>query len=292
MGFLIDTVVTVGGREFQGGIGDWYVVEDGLDGWRDSPSVRGNSEDIPGQDGGFAPVEQLLSGREIALTARHSAASQMAAQADVETWAAQLAKRTDLTFTVSDSSGPKSCRVWVAPGNRVKVRELDAQWVEFQIVFYAPDGRKYAPTDPLVLEANPDSLDGLQFPMFSAGFLDFGTFDSGAGFGGGGFYLTNRGTADSWPVYKVTGLIEDGFSILSQGDELRYEASVPAGSTLVLSPYAGGRAVLDGVDVTTNLTVAEWAPVGPGETRPFTFVPAGQSFGGSKLEVDFRGAWW
>lgn len=291
MSDLLPIRATVDDRTFLSGEGDWWIDEAGVDGWYDSPVVRLDTADIPGQDGSFTPDEPLLSGREISFTGYHRASSMAVAKLDVQRWAAALAKRHGFDFTVEDEAGRLSSQVWVR--GQVRMKPVLDLWLRFNFVLFAPDPRKYGPlpTPPLTLSATPEVTDGLQFPLFGDGFLSFGDFGDGAGFGAGQFALLNRGSIASWPVYRVTGALTSGFSILTDGGELKYAATVPAGAELVLSPYAGGRAVLDGVDVTTNLTVANWVPVGPGERRLFTFVPAGAVSAGAGIRVDFREAW-
>jgi len=60
----------------------------------------------------------------------------------------------------------------------------------------------------------------------------------------------------------------------------------------VLSAALGGRALLDGADVSHNLTQAGWVPVRKGETRGYMFTPENPT-SGSQLEISYvDGAWW
>lgn len=283
--WTIPTLVRFGGREFTGGEGDWWIVQDGLTGWSEAPDPRFQLQPIPNQDGGFPVVEDYVNPRTVTVIGRCRVDTQSDGPGTVEPWVNGLTKRSDLVLEVADSARVLSSAVRC---RQARARQLTPTIYDLMFVFEAADPRRYGPVSTVAAQpAGVGSADGLQFPLFTPGYLDFGAFEVS-----GGFYLANAGTADSWPVFRVRGSLGSGFTITSNGRVLKFEAEVPLGSEVVLSPFAGGRAVMGGVDVTHYLTGSDWAPVGPGETQLFSFAGLGAVGSTALCQVDMRDAWW
>jgi hypothetical protein len=135
---------------------------------------------------------------------------------------------------------------------------------------------------------------GLEFPLFTDGTTDVGYLDFGAPGTSGRVDLSNAGTAEFWPVFRIAGPTPlDGFEIVDvpSGRRIRYTGFVPAGSVLEIDS-ATGSVILDAVaDRSGLLTVREWTAVPAGGSTTIGFVPLGAD-GSATCTVIWADAWW
>lgn len=263
-----------------------------LRGWYAGPPLKSPTEDMPDSDGAFEPEKSNRGQKRMWLEGWLQATSVEEAEELAYDRVAAIAPLGErLHLQVESTSGIIRYMTVRVDGIPDVVPFTDRR-ARFQIPLVAADGRKYG--DPQISGATPagGSVDGLVFPLVNTvaiGTLDFGTFAPT-----GLVTLTNNGTAPTWPIFHVFGGIAvDGFQIISDQDVIEFLAAVPAGEELILDPYAGGRAVMGGVDVTGGaLTRSEWPAILPGQTRTYSFDPIGSSDGNARLETEFREAWW
>lgn len=269
----------------------WKLTD--LKRWYSSPPLRSDIDDAPQSDTAFDTDRSWRGSKSMVLEMMLTASSAEAAVAYGWQKIAGIAPRGErLVLTVTDVTGTYTMRVRV--DGTPDVQPFTDRRARAFIPLIAPDGRKYGPYLP-ELEAQPSGLageSGLIYPLFgpiNTGRLDFGQFAPS-----GLIEIENTGTAESWPVFRVQGMIASaGFQIVSEGSVLEYKGPVPLGDEITLSPYSGGRATRAGVDVTGEfLTRSEWQPVGPGEIRRFVFNPLGSFDSNARLFADFREAWW
>lgn len=264
----------------------WKLTD--LVNWYSSPPVRADIADLPLADGGFAPARTYRSAKVMSIQGFVYGGT--AAQSIQQAWqqiAAVAASGNSMTLTVADDSNdtPYMMTVWLS-GNPT-VLPFGPNRARFEIPLTAVDPRKYIAQDPIIAAAG-GSTTGLVFPLFDSGYLDFGTFAPA-----GLFYVTNNGTAESWPIFKVRGAIgTGGFSILSASQNLTYGAAVALGAEITLSPYAGGRVTQGTTDLTSNLTTSNWPSILPGQTRLYIFSPIGTADANALLTANFSDAWW
>lgn len=263
-----------------------------LRGWYAGAPVRTVVVDMPESDGAFEPDRSYRGSKQMAIEGWVQARSVEEAEENGHDLVAGIAPLGEaLTLKVESSSGLvryMNVRISGVPD----VQPYTDRRARFQIPLIAADSRKYAAwTDPQSALPSGGSGDGMTFPVVGplGATLDFGTFSPT-----GLITLRNSGTAPSWPVFHVFGGIDaSGFEIISGDDVIRFTGAVPLGAELVLDPYAGGRAVLSGVDVTgASLTRSEWQAVMPRSTRTFSFDPLGSADATARLEAHFREAWW
>lgn len=269
----------------------WKLTD--LTQWYSSPAVRSEVDDAPQSDTAFDTDRSYRSAKRMSLEGIISARTVEDAVAYGYQQIAGIAPRGGrLPLTVVDPTGTYTMQVRV--DGIPDVLPFHDRRARFQIPLVAADGRKYGPYIP-ELEAQPaggGAADGLIYPLFGAnnvGVLDFGAFSPS-----GLIEITNTGTAESWPVFRVHGTVGTaGFQVISDASVLEFKGAVPLGQELTLSPYSGGRAVMAGVDVTGEyLTRSEWGAIGPGETRQYVFNPLGTFDSNARLFADFREAWW
>ena len=280
-------MVEIDGRRLhtEPGGGSWWLT--GLEGFYDSPGTQFDETLIPGQDGAFDPEDVLLEPRRVTIRGECEVSSRAWADNVARAWLASLAKKSDLNFRAYVGGKWVSLRFAKVRG-QIKVRDLDETSTEFEIPVWAADPIKYGPTLKFDVDATVAPSGGMSFPIVD-GAISFGV--SGAVTFPGAFQLYNPGTAGFYPAFTVRGPVAS-FTITSEGRVIEFVSPVPTGKELVLSPYLGGRAVLDGVDVSHNLTQAGWAPVLGGQTRGYLFNALKPGLG-AQLEVRYpEGAWW
>ena len=284
-----DLIVAVGGRKFYGRSHERraWVLREGLEDWFDSPETQFTEDMIPEQDGAVDPDEVFVGPRRITVNLRASSSSEEYAAQELRPWAASLAKSKDLDFAIH--MGGRWLRLRKAKiRGRVRTRRLIDGLTEFQLPVWAADPRKYGDSISSIVNATVAPVGGLGLPVVD-GALNFGVL--GAVSFPGVFQVRNPGTADFYPTFRVRGKVAS-FTITSEDRVIEYASPVGSGQELSLSPYLGGRAVLDGVDVSQNLTQAGWVPVEGGQTRGYFFNATDPGLG-AQLEVTYpNGAWW
>lgn len=280
--------VEVSGQTFNGSedASGKYWLADGLSGWFDGGENRVKVDAIPGQHGGFQPSSVLLSPRAIEFQGAYVAESADVAERWVQSWLAALSATDGFNFTVTDSIGSLSSRVWVQ--GKPLMKKLSMNACTFSLPLVAPDPIRYGPVRTVVKPAAYLVSDGLQYPIeypLSYGSMTAATLS-------GYLQLTNAGTAPVYPTWRVSGPITQGFTITSDGYTITFNRSLTAEETVTFGPTAGGRAVLqDGSDVSVYLTQAQWVQVPAGGQRGFVFSPLGSAVGGSFVEATIRDGW-
>jgi hypothetical protein len=202
-----------------------------------------------------------------------------------DTLAAALADGTEGKFIVNDADlGYREAAVYITGTPSVDwYGGLD---IFFMIDMVAPDPRKYGQRITATAGAAAPG-GGMVFDLFTSnGVLDFG----GAG-ADGTVTLENVGTADTPPVFTVTGYAP-GFTITNTatGARLVYSETVAAGQSLALNA-ADGSVLLDGyADRSAYLTRREWTTVPPRTRATYLFESPGNS--GASLTLGVSPAWW
>ena len=283
---LLNLHVEVHGRRIYGNrFKGWGLVD--LQGWWDSPDNRSETVlnpagwgALPYTDPMLGTVRGVIRGEAVALSPERGAQDRA--------WLRSLAAVPDLGLRIWEQGGWLSVRGAQVDG-RVKVATgFQGHRTEFEIPFGATDPVRYGPpATPIVLDAQASATGGLAWPVVDGAF-DFGQLP-GVTFPGF-FSVENVGTTPFHIESSVRGPM-DGFQIISDGRVVECSTQIPAGSTVTVSPYLGGRAVMDGTDVSVYLTRAEFTPVCPGATQNYLFVPLNPGHG-SRLQVDYpEGAW-
>ncbi|QIG58495.1 minor tail protein [Arthrobacter phage DrSierra] len=165
----------------------------------------------------------------------------------------------------------------VAPANAAYA------WIEWGIAMKAGNtvgGERSWASDAYLGTTPPTSSTG------TSGVLDFGAAGSP-----GTVTLENVGTADSAPVFTVSGYAP-GFTIteVSTGARLIYTETVLDGQTLTIDA-ADGSVLLDGyADRSAYLIRREWTRV-PGRNR-YTYLFESPGNDGASLTLGVKPAWW
>ena len=178
---------------------------------------------------------------------------------------------------VEDPSGLRTSMVRLSGQIGFQITDQDGV-ATFEIPVKAIDPRKYG-TEVVQTVGLPTSSGGMTFPVIFP--AEFGTpGDSGR------IITTNTGEAETVSSIEVTGGL-DGFSAVcvELGQELRFERTIPVGSS-VLVDLRSGQATIDGQSpVSGFLTRREWWTVPPGATRTIQFNSIGAVSGTPTMTV-------
>ncbi|MCZ9884637.1 phage distal tail protein [Arthrobacter sp. B2a2-09] len=258
----------------------------GLEGWHSAPGTRRNGTDRLWAHGSFSErgwrEERLITVSGHIFSETRAEAAHM-----TDTLNAALADGTAGTFVVDDADlGRRTATVYLTGKPTV---DWDGNVdIIFVVDMVAPDPRKYGvPAAASTLAAAPGG--GLAFDLFAgatAGVLDFG--EAGTP---GTVTLENAGTADTAPLFKVSGYAP-GFTITepTSGARLVYSGTVAAGQTLVIDA-SDGSVLLDGyADRSAYLTRREWTCL-PGRTRQ-TYLFESPGNANASLTLEMSPAWW
>jgi hypothetical protein len=234
--------------------------------WFDSPEPRVDSDDRSNGDGSFDEGPTMWRARYPTILGE-IVSNDPEAVLDLHGTVMDIfANREQFPVTVTTSRGALTCMV--RPGGKFEYPiEHEAGIALFTIPLIAADPIKYG----AVVTSDtglPSAGGGL---IFNAPSNTDGTFDFGAPADLGRITLTNDGNADTWPIFTVTGYLEQGFFLncLETGQYLRFDRVVPAGSTVTINSKTW-EVLIDG-ESPWILTRDDFFPVPAKSTRTVQF---------------------
>lgn len=258
---------------------DWYTLSDS----------KAPNDPIPQGHGSFDPGIDYRSAATPSFTAGYIGSSMAECLAAVESFTAVGASTDIQSMRVTDALRRTSRDVSIRHIGVPDFYGYDSFEVHFAVDLLAWDPVRYGDDSTLAVGV-PTNGGGLEYNLGSPS----GALYYGANGGLGRVDVTNSGTADTWPVFTITGQLDSGFEIrrLDTGDVLRYDRVVPAGTTVTIDS-ATGEVVLDGVsDASTYLTRSEFFPIPAMSTVTLQFSPTSTSSGSPTMTVGWRSGWW
>lgn len=282
-------LVNIDGLVFTGepAPGDRFVYTD-LKGWFGAPPMRADVEDRPNSDGAFGSLRNYRSARVLQFEGALVGADPLSAQEELmDAFAAVQADGRPFPLSVTTEAGMRSVTATLQ-GEASVVPDWSMQRARVDATFICYDPVKYGP-ESTVTTGLPTPGGGLEYPLGDPG----GALYYGALGTLGRVTLTNEGTADTWPVFEVSGTLVDGFQLrrIDTGDVLQYDRVVPAGTTVTIDCRTGA-VLIDGVsDGSTYLTRDDFFSVparGSCEVQ-FSAVSTGTD---AMLTARFRSGWW
>lgn len=258
-----------------------------IPGWYGGPGVRRDSTPRLWTHGQFSE-RGWREARLVTLQGAVVCDTRAQAAAVLDSVASVLADGTEGLLTVNDPDiGPRWAKVLLAGSPKTMWNGTDT--VEFSLDLLAADPRKYGTsTSAATAIAAPGG--GLVYPLGSPappGVLDYGATGTP-----GTVALANKGSADTAPVFTVTGDLPNGFTItnVETGRRLVYASAILAGQYLRLDT-ADGSVKLEGyADRSALLTVRQWTRLSPYSTGTWLFEAQGST--GALLSVEVKPAWW
>jgi hypothetical protein len=118
---------------------EWWLLDEGLDGWTNAPAPRATSDPVPDGDGGYWPARFLLAPRTLTIRGAHTSESSSLARAEAEDWLASL--DGEISVVVEDEHGTREVTGFQSaiPTHR----RIDDLASEFTLFITAPDPIKY-----------------------------------------------------------------------------------------------------------------------------------------------------
>lgn len=260
---LLDTTWSIGRITFNGmdATGtEWWVETD--DGWFNAPGEVLSQEVWPSYDGVF-DAPSYRDKRLITLSGTVLAPDRYTCDQALRTLAAVGMSRALVPLTVAEPQ--RTYTVGVRRAQAPTVTRVTANAAEWQLFLVAPDPRRYWAQPNTATALVPSVASGLDWSTggglnWSPG-LDWGTATST-----GTATVANPGTAESWPIFTLTGpLLYPVITNPDTGQVIAFNGTLGVADTLVIttSPY-GRTVILNGsTDRRSWLTSAQWFSASP-----------------------------
>lgn len=280
-------IIRIGSLEFDAEDRDtWSAID--LVGWKSGPPMRATVEDRPNGDGAFGIAKAYRSARVLRFVGVLEGGTVAAQLALEDAFAAIQSDGRPIVVSVENEAGLRSVTASLQGVPEVEV-DPDHRGATVRATFICYDPVKYGP-ESVQSTGLPSQGGGLEYPLGDPdGALYYGDVGSL-----GRVTLTNVGTAEVWPVFTVSGLLDQGFEIrcIDSGDVLRYDRVVPAGTTVTVDSRTGA-VLIDGVsDGSTYLTRDQFFSVPAGGSCEVQFSAIGTGDSSASLVASVRPGWW
>lgn len=276
---------TLSGLTFSNDYNAVYSIED-FDGWFGAAPVKDDLDERPAADGAFGETQFYRTARPVTISGKVHAPGD--GFAEWRTLAAVFSSGTPATLTVDDGSIVASSVVRPI-GSGLSLSPMVNGMASYVLSLIAYDPVKQGPTRTLSTGL-PVEGGGLEYPLGSPSEALF----YGAGGNLGRVFLSNAGTAKTFPTFKITGGLGAGFFIqrIDTGQVVRYDRVVPAGTDVTVDMRTGS-VVIDGTsDGSTYLSRAEFFGVEPGPGFDVQFNGLGAVSGTPTMTATIRDGFW
>lgn len=233
-----------------------------LDGWTGGVGVRSTRADRTGH--GTYPEPTTRTGRSLTLGVYVERVNR-AAMWEWEREMSGLFPDGGLGRLEVEADGAV---LWCEVGLDGEVKPIvnvDGLWGEIELPLIAPMPWLYGPAQSVTIRPM-DQGSGLVYPLYSVG----GVLSYGGGEYNSVGSLTNPGNAEAWVTYQVVGEAPSGFRIHTSTGTIEWSGAVTPSSPAVVDT-ARSAVLVNGVDLSTRLGVASFAPVPPRGTATASF---------------------
>lgn len=258
--------------------GQYVLDPTAMLGWTDGTAVRRDTSVHPVSSGDFKEP-YTFSSRLIALSGTAVAQN----RAELQTMRDKLVglfSAGEYTEISVETSADTRYTVVGLVGTVSWTQQLD-NIAAFKIDLYAPDPCIYG--IPKVAQAGADIVvGGLSYPLTYSLNYNLSGQDTAQ-------TIQNKGNADSWPVFKVTGDYYSGFSIEDNlGSVITYTGMVTYAAPVTIDT-ARGTATQNGTDKTTLINRRDWFSIPAGKTIQPKFTPIQN--GSGWCDIIYRDTW-
>jgi len=260
-------------------------------GWEDLPDPRQDSLERPQQHGRFdAPV--FGQERHVIVSGR--------CQSAVERDAMLLELQASFNFHAPDElplTITHAGRTLIAYARLLRFKPVSPDWgagfIGWAAEWVCSDPIRYGQPVP-VSTGFPVLAGGLEYDLYSDGTTDTGFLEFGAASATGRIVVTNPGNEDASPQFEIAGpLPAEGMEIVTVGTGARdrFVGGVSVGSVLLIDTGTG-LVLIDGyADRSGLLTVRDLAPIPPGGSAEYEFIPLG-TFSTAQLTATVSPGFW
>lgn len=264
-------------------VNGWVYDNVTLDAWYAQADADPDVNRRPNAHGAFNLGQIFTGEHRPVISGQYYGISQTAALVARNRLAALFNDGQAVVMRVTDELGATSRQVWLV--TREAPFRNDFTHFTFDIVFVAPDPRRYGPAS-MIPVGMPSAGSGLMWNLGTAGsglFFDWGT----EGVTGLVSY-TNDGATTTFPRIEVGGA--GGFAVgfrvteVETGRELTVVRATNAGEVIVLDSRTQ-RATLAAGDVTGSLSSRDWFSVPAGATRRYQITPLGAVSGAPTMTL-------
>lgn len=261
----------------------WVYNNDTLDAWYALPAVDAKVTKRPNAHGAYGLGQIFTKEHRPILNGQYygeNVTDALRARARLN---AIFRDGRSVTMRVTDELGATTREVWLIES--APTFHYDFSHFPFDLVFVAPDPRRYGPTES-ASDGMPGGGTGLFWNLGTAPSGLF--FDWGVAGTAGRVSYTNAGSATTYPRIEVggPGAFSAGFRVteIETGRELTFERSTNDGEVVVLDSRTK-RATIGSGDVTAFLSSRDWFSIPAGATRRYQINPLGAVTGSPTITI-------
>lgn len=270
--------------------GGWELAvdPDGVAGWSGSPAPRTSRYPRIGAHGAYRGPG-WRSERIVSMTGwgwAPNPQSRLALEQRLAAWLSDPYRLYPLRR--EDLQSGENLTLYVELDDQVLVTPVDAQHVRWSIQVAAPDPVKYG-SEQSASTALPTRGTGLNWQPgldWEPG-LDWGEPTSR-----GAVTVSNPGTADVWPRFRIDGPVISPEIIVDGRYRLRYAGVVDWGEWLEIDSHPARRSVILNGSVPRRLDRAEWRPIPAGGSTDIAFSAASLGNPEALLTVYWSPGYW
>jgi len=259
---------------------EWWVTKE--EGWAGTPPLRLSLVERPERDGAFDSPS--YRGARVVTLEGSAVAPDRTAKEHAKDRLAAVLNDGGVLLPLVVTEPHLTRRLLVRLSAETKISDRKNGVFDFSLQVTAPDPVRYSAALNQASCPLPTSSGGVAFPLTFP--LDFGEGSSG-----GRLQLENRGTAPTWPVWRVSGPCPDPVILNPEtGEQLAFGLTVQSGEVLVVDTDAR-TVLLQGTASRRSFLLpdSEWFPLRPGANR--IGFRAARTDQNARLTAEWRDAW-
>lgn len=266
-------------------VNGWVYNNVTLDEWYALAEVDADLNKRPNAHGTYTPGQTFTKEHRPILSGQRYDTDPTSALLARQRLSALYSDGNPIIMRVTDELGPTTRTVWLLDYDAPFKYGFDH--FPLDLVFVAPDPRRYGPAITVGPEGMPSAGSGLVWDLGTAGsglYFDWGT----AGVLGQ-VVVTNTGGAATFPVLAVgdAGGFDVGFRIteVETGRELTVVRVTNPGEIITLDSRTQRATINNGGDITGTMSSRDWFTIPAGATRRYQINPLGSVTGSPTMTL-------